>query len=602
MNLSTILFPMMVVVLACTRKVLGRKRSDYGYSTADQQKAYPLLLTIIKAGGHRGLAECHKQFKNEVWNCTLDNKHVIKELPIFVKTTLPYATRETALLHAISAAAITHEITLQCRANKIPGCKCVEVRNKQPKGGNGDWQWGGCSDNIWFGENMTRNFIDSLELADNARRAVNLQNNEVGRRVVKLSVKKECKCHGVTGSCNLKTCWRSLAPFSVVGAELKRKYRQAVKVDLVDDVLRDQDKKPVTKRDKKLVFLDSSPNFCLRNKTVGSPGLLGRTCRSDDVATSKCRSVCNSCNMRPQTIEHTKEVKCRSRKKSDRGTDTLGQESYPLLLGIVKEGGHRGLEECQNQFKNDVWNCTLDNKLVLKELPIFVKTTLPYVPTGKNPGCPCADIKKQRVRDDWQWGGCSDNIKYGEKETKRFIDRLENGNDARTAFNLHNNDVGRKVVRTSLNRECKCHGVTGSCNLKTCWKRLAPFSVVGTALKQIYLKATRVSFQNNMLQERVKKQTRAVTGREKKLVYLDSSPDYCVRNVSMGSPGLLGRTCRSDEVSTSKCRSLCNSCKMRHHTVEHDKQVKCKCKFVWCCSVKCEICTKSYSVTTCMRR
>lgn len=44
----------------------------------------------------------------------------------------------------------------------------------------------------------------------------------------------------------------------------------------------------------------------------------------------------------------------------------------------MKEGGHRGLEECQNQFKNDVWNCTLDNKLVLKELPIFVKTTLPY--------------------------------------------------------------------------------------------------------------------------------------------------------------------------------------------------------------------------------
>ena len=93
------------------------------------------------------------------------------------------ATRETALLHAISTAAITHEITLQCRQNKIPGCQCVEIKNKQPKG-NGDWQWGGCSDNIWFGENTTRSFIDELESqVGNARRAVNLHNNEVGRRV-----------------------------------------------------------------------------------------------------------------------------------------------------------------------------------------------------------------------------------------------------------------------------------------------------------------------------------------------------------------------------------------------------------------------------------
>jgi len=43
-------------------------------------------------------------------------------------------------------------------------------------------------------------------------------------------------------------------------------------------------------------------------------------------------------------------------------------------------------------------------------------------------------------------GGCSDNTKFGEKETRRFIDKLEKGDDARTAFNLHNNAVGRKVT------------------------------------------------------------------------------------------------------------------------------------------------------------
>ena len=52
-------------------------------------QAYSLLQRIVKAGGHRGLQECERQFKNEVWNCSINGKHVVRELPIFVKTTLP---------------------------------------------------------------------------------------------------------------------------------------------------------------------------------------------------------------------------------------------------------------------------------------------------------------------------------------------------------------------------------------------------------------------------------------------------------------------------------------------------------------------------------
>ena len=51
-------------------------------------------------------------------------------------------------------------------------------------------------------------------------------------------------------------------------------------------------------------------------------------------------------------------------------------QAYPLLQRIVKEGSHLGLKECRKQFKNEIWNCTLDNKVYV--LPIFVKTTLPY--------------------------------------------------------------------------------------------------------------------------------------------------------------------------------------------------------------------------------
>ena len=157
------------------------------------------------------------------------------------------------------------------------------------------------------------------------------------------------------------------------------------------------------------------------------------------------------------------------------------------------------------------------------------------------------------------------------------------------------------MVKESLKKRCKCHGVTGSCHLKSCWKQLAPFDVVGSALKQKYHTAVPVSFINNKLQSLDNNNRyRLVTRKDNKLVYLNSSPDYCVRNVTAGSPGMLGRTCRSDVVFTKECRSPCSSCNLRPQIVEHFKQVKCRCELMWCCIVKCQICTEKYLLTTCI--
>ena len=101
--------------------------------------------------------------------------------PRFVSLIFIAATRETAFLHAISVAAITHELTVQCRQNRIPGCRCGKTREQQK--GKSDWQWGGCSDDIKFGEKETKRFIDKLEKGNDARTAFNLHNNHVGRKV-----------------------------------------------------------------------------------------------------------------------------------------------------------------------------------------------------------------------------------------------------------------------------------------------------------------------------------------------------------------------------------------------------------------------------------
>ena len=118
-----------------------------------------------------------------------------------------------------------------------------------------------------------------------------------------------------------------------------------------------------------------------------------------------------------------------------------------------------------------------------------------------------------------------------------------------------------QVVCSKLRKECRCHGVTGTCNIKTCWKELALFNVVGQELKRKYHSAVWMSFVN--------------------------------------STWFTRKNMRKWRWIRRKCRSLCNSCNLRHWTVERYRQVKCRCKFVWSCTVRCELCTEKYSFTTC---
>lgn len=46
-------------------------------------------------------------------------------------------------------------------------------------------------------------------------------------------LRRECKCHGVSGSCVMRTCWKSLPPFRIIGDKLMQKYQKAKTVQAV---------------------------------------------------------------------------------------------------------------------------------------------------------------------------------------------------------------------------------------------------------------------------------------------------------------------------------------------------------------------------------
>lgn len=146
---------------------------------------------------------------------------------------------------------------------------------------------------------------------------------------------------------------------------------------------------------------------------------------------------------------------------------------------------------------------------------------------------------------------------------------------------------------------CKCHGLSGSCALKTCWRKMSPLDQVGTRLMERYDAAVHVmvSNENGAKMAPVAGRTFRTHGPED-LVYSTVSPDYCRRSKKVGSLGTRGRICNRTSIGVDGCEVLCCGRGSRSETVTVVEN--CRCKFRYCCEVTCQTCTHKTVITRCL--
>ena len=295
---------------------------------------------------------------------------------------------------------------------------------------------------------------------------------------------------------------------------------------------------------------------------------------------------------------------------------------YQDHMSAVGRGAHAAITECQHQFKERRWNCSaaaLDHTLfsnvmrvASREVAYLHAVTAAGVAHAVSRSCrdgqlsSCGCARSGRPRDlhrDWIWGGCGDNLEYGYKFTQGFVDvrererKLRRGSreQARALMNLHNNEAGRRAVIKKSSVTCKCHGVSGSCSLITCWQQLASFREIGDYIKEKYDSATEVRVsRRGRLQLRDPRFTLPTAS---DLVYLDDSPNYCIRDMSVGSLGTQGRHCNRTSHGMDGCNLMC--CGRGYNTQKMTVRERCDCKFHWCCYVECKMCTQTVEVHTC---
>ncbi|XP_045216271.1 protein Wnt-4-like [Mercenaria mercenaria] len=321
-------------------------------------------------------------------------------------------------------------------------------------------------------------------------------------------------------------------------------------------------------------------------------GVLGTSASlSRDTRQTSSVSVNEMCNNSPYLEPRQREL-CAKEKR---------------LIDVISAGASMGIEECKHQFSGRRWNCTTFNNTDVFGNVIKIKSRetayiysissagVMYSVTracaqGTLIGCGCDDsVRKQGTEGKFEWGGCSENLQYGAKFSEEFVDSKEQIQD-RNEFglmNLWNNKAGRLIARKQVDLVCKCHGVSGSCSVKICWRKMRPFRAIGSALKEKFdgaslMKINKRGSKLRPISKDMKRPTR------KDLVYLENSPDFCEPNLAYGSLGTRGRECKKDSYGLDGCNLMC--CGRGYYTIVKEFTEDCDCKFFWCCRVECQKC------------
>jgi len=298
-------------------------------STMRLNEADLALSNSVTVGAYAAVKECANQFKYDRWNCPASAFLVRPAAPSGGKKAERESeeednetmTREASLVRAFTSAGITFTLTKNCSAGDFANCLCDSRYNRKKS----EFSWGGCSDNYQFGSLVARQFLDGQESGADPVSLVNLHNNAAGRVAVKKTMRRMCKCHGVSGSCATQTCWRQISDFKAVGEYLRKGYKRALKVDYANGLrlVHGQDA--------------SVNNIEKRNgRTRGGSGNGKRSSsrrRSQSVSDSRSSRTLMTSLSQSQFLPHSAPVPT-----SNRQSDLSGQVGLSGLISSLQRG------------------------------------------------------------------------------------------------------------------------------------------------------------------------------------------------------------------------------------------------------------------------
>ena len=158
-----------------------------------------------------------------------------------------------------------------------------------------------------------------------------------------------------------------------------------------------------------------------------------------------------------------------------------------------------------------------------------------------------------------------------------------------------------QVLNGGEHISCTCNGATAGCTMKFCHRRLVLFQDVTNKLLLKFGKAVQSSQKEfksldqpaNFDKKKVDVYQKSETHRDN-LVYIDQV-DHCL---TKGMYSSTGRRCSLDNSKIDSCNKIC--CGKGYRVRKIEIHSKCKCKFVYCCEVKCDTCIRYDEIFECL--
>lgn len=132
---------------------------------------------------------------------------------------------------------------------------------------------------------------------------------------------------------------------------------------------------------------------------------------------------------------------------------------------------------------------------------------------------------------------------------------------------------------------CVCQGISGTCSIQTCYKKVPDVGEVGSQLRTKYNGAVKVQKDPTTatLVPVRSNQDQNITA---DLVYTGDSPNFCIASTEKGILGTKDRLCDPDSQGPDSCTLLC--CGRGHYRNRYVVPVT-RCEFVWCCRIECGV-------------
>ncbi|XP_066603666.1 protein Wnt-11-like [Prorops nasuta] len=297
-------------------------------------RAAPDVMSSLVLAARDTFAVCQQTFRYRRWNCSS-----IERAPNYTPELLT-GTREQAFVYSMSAASAVWRLARGCALGSLTACSCASPPRREPlaappssalvspssfttasfplnnpSSSRSTFKWGGCGDDVKSASRMAKRFLQGAASSAAASgsmgkfiHAVNMHNSRAGRRAVEQSLKLECKCHGVSGSCSVRTCWRGLGSQSplAAGSRLLARYSTAAEVRP-----RSGGRLPPLYHHDNLLYTTRSPDYCLPDKKRGSLGTVGRQCNGSSSGYESCEYLCCGRGYATKTEEIIDKCDCK---------------------------------------------------------------------------------------------------------------------------------------------------------------------------------------------------------------------------------------------------------------------------------------------------